>query len=106
MAEFLTTRGVSSHLENIIKEANKQIVLISPYLQIPKIIAERLNDASKKKVEIIVIYGKRDLYADQRAILCSLNTLQLYYHDTLHAKCYFNEKKMIITSMNLFQFSE
>ena len=34
MTQFLTTAGVSAHLENLIKNANERVVLISPYLQI------------------------------------------------------------------------
>jgi hypothetical protein len=35
-----------------------------------------------------------------------IKNIQLYYKDELHAKCYFNENKMIITSMNLFKYSQ
>ena len=32
--------------------------------------------------------------------------VHLYFSKNLHAKCYLNEKKMIITSMNLYEFSQ
>ena len=34
MAEFLTTTGVSYHLEEIIKGAEERLVIISPFLRI------------------------------------------------------------------------
>lgn len=106
MADFLTTRGTSYNLEKIIIEAQKKLVLVSPFLQISKTLFERLKDASNKQVEIIIIYGKDDLKPNEKNSLAELKSVRLYYHENLHAKCFFNESTMIITSMNMYQFSE
>ncbi|MCG9880796.1 MAG: phospholipase D family protein [Bacteroidia bacterium] len=106
MAEFLTTYGISYHIENIIMGARKQLTLVSPYLQISKTLMERLKDASNNRVSIIIIYGKDDLKASEMEALTSLNNLQLFFFENLHAKCYFNEDRMVITSMNMYEFSE
>ena len=34
-----------------------------------------------------------------------LKNLQLYFCENLHAKCYFNEEIMVITSLNLYEYS-
>lgn len=57
-------------------------------------------------MRITLAYGKSDLSADERRALSELPGLSLYYSDNLHAKCYFNEDEMVITSMNLYEFSE
>lgn len=106
MAEFLTTNGTSNWIETIIIDAEKQLILISPYLQISKTFYERLKDASNKGVKIIVIYGKDELKPNERNSLASLKNVELYYFENLHAKCYFNENNMVITSMNMYEFSE
>jgi phosphatidylserine/phosphatidylglycerophosphate/cardiolipin synthase-like enzyme len=106
MAEFLTTNEIASSLEQIIEGSQKKIVLISPYLQLPQILFERLQDADRKKVQIIVVYGKDELKPEERAKLNRLSNLSLHYYKNLHAKCYFNEESMIIASMNLIEFSE
>lgn len=106
MAEFLTTNGTSYHIENIIKGAQKKLVLVSPYLQISKTFYERLKDASKKNVEIKIIYGKDELKPNEKNSLADLKNLELLYFENLHAKCYFNESQMVITSMNMYEFSE
>jgi phosphatidylserine/phosphatidylglycerophosphate/cardiolipin synthase-like enzyme len=106
MAEFLTTIGTSFNIENIIIEAKKKLVLVSPYLQISKTFYERLKDASNKKVSIKIIYGKDDLKPNERNSLAELKNIELYFFENLHAKCYFNETKMVITSMNMYEFSE
>ena len=35
-----------------------------------------------------------------------LSPEKLYYYHNLHAKCYFNDSEMVITSMNMYEFSE
>jgi phosphatidylserine/phosphatidylglycerophosphate/cardiolipin synthase-like enzyme len=106
MAEFLTTKGTALHLENIIKGANKELVLVSPYLQISKTFYERLLDASKRNVSIKIIYGKDELKSNEKNSLAELKNLELLYFENLHAKCYFNDDEMVITSMNMYEFSE
>jgi phosphatidylserine/phosphatidylglycerophosphate/cardiolipin synthase-like enzyme len=106
MAEFLTTSGTSHHIENIIIEAKTKLVLVSPYLQISKTFYERLKDASKKGVQIKIIYGKDELKPNERNSLADLKNVELFYFENLHAKCYFNETRMVITSMNMYEFSE
>lgn len=106
MAEFLTTKGVSHHIENIIIEAKHQLYLVSPYLQISKTFLERLRDASRKGIYIKIIYGKDELNSNERNQLIELKNIELFFFENLHAKCYFNESRMVITSMNMYQFSE
>ncbi|MBX9852052.1 MAG: phospholipase D family protein [Cytophagaceae bacterium] len=106
MAEFLTTNGTSYHIETIIIGAKKKLVLVSPYLQLSKTLFERLKDAANKDVSIKIIYGKDELKPNERNSLSELKGLELFYFDNLHAKCYFNESEMVITSMNMYEFSE
>ena len=106
MAKFLTTSGVTYEVEKIIKEAKKKLVLISPFVQISKVLLERLQNASDKGVQIHLIYGKDELKQTEKKQLNSIENLKLYYYQNLHAKCYFNEKTMVVTSMNLYEFSD
>jgi phosphatidylserine/phosphatidylglycerophosphate/cardiolipin synthase-like enzyme len=106
MAKFLTTTGTSYHIENIILGATKELYLVSPYLQISKTLLERLKDASQSGVNIKIVYGKNELKDDQFNSLNRLKNTQLYFSENLHAKCYFSESQMVITSMNMYEFSE
>jgi len=106
MAEFLTTTGTSHNIEDIIINAKESLFLFSPYLQISKTFFERLKDASNRNVEIVIVYGKNELKKEQETLLNQLDNLTLYFSENLHAKCYFNEDKMVITSMNMYEFSE
>ena len=44
MAEFLTTKGITYRLEEIIKSAEKRLVIISPYLKLDKHTKELLEE--------------------------------------------------------------
>jgi len=106
MAEFLTTQGTAYYLENIIMNATQWLVLISPYLNISNNFLLRLQDADKRKVKITIVYGKSELTPNEKRKLQELENLSLFYCDKLHAKCFFNDNYMIITSMNMHEFSE
>lgn len=106
MAEFLTTKGTAAQIENIMTNAKSRLVLISPYLQLSDIFFERLKDADRQKVKITLVYKKDNLKTGERNKLRQLSNLTLYCSKNLHAKCYFNEECMVITSMNMYEFSE
>jgi hypothetical protein len=106
MAEFLTTNGTSYHIENIIIEARSKLTLVSPYLQLSKTFYERLKDATNRGVHVTIVYGKDELRPNERNSLAELKNISLFFFENLHAKCYYNETKMVITSMNMYAFSE
>lgn len=106
MAEFLTTRGTTARIEAIIAKAKERIVLVSPYLDWSPTLFERLAEADRKGVPITFVYGKKELDSTQWDKFSQLKHLSLYYCQNLHAKCYFNEMELIISSLNLLEYSE
>jgi phosphatidylserine/phosphatidylglycerophosphate/cardiolipin synthase-like enzyme len=106
MAKFLTTSAIASEIENIIRKAQTKLYLVTPYLRISKNFIERLQDADRRGVRTVLIYGKKELEHDQAPLLQSLQKIELFFYQDLHAKCYFNEGSMIITSLNLHEYSE
>jgi hypothetical protein len=106
MAEFITTKGAAYHLERIISGASRHLTLISPYLQISDVFLQRLHDAGRRGVTTTIVYGKSDLRTGEDAKVRNVRGVRLLYLQNLHAKCYFNETDMIITSMNMFEASE
>jgi phosphatidylserine/phosphatidylglycerophosphate/cardiolipin synthase-like enzyme len=107
MAEFLDTQGVSYYLKKLINNASDKLYLISPYLQLNGQLKLSLEDRHKFSIDIIIIYGKvTDINPDDSEWLKSMPGIKLMFHKDLHAKCYFNEKEAIITSMNLYMFSQ
>ncbi len=106
MVKFLDTTGVSDHLQKLINNANKELILISPYLKINDRIKSSLIDRDKFKIIIRLIYGKSELQPLERNWLNSLQYVHTSFCKDLHAKCYLNESEAIVTSMNLYDFSQ
>ncbi|WP_321321629.1 phospholipase D family protein [Labilibaculum sp.] len=106
MAKFLTTVGNSYYIEQIIINSKSTLTLITPYLKLSRNLIERLSDADKEGVRITLIYGKNELAPQEKKNLFSFKNIEIYFCENLHAKCYHNEDSMIITSMNLYEFSE
>lgn len=107
MAEFLDTQGVSYYLKKLINNSNDKLYLISPYLQLNNQLKLSLEDRHKFSIDIVIIYGKvTDINPDDSEWLKAMPGIKLMFHKDLHAKCYFNEQEAIITSMNLYMFSQ
>jgi phosphatidylserine/phosphatidylglycerophosphate/cardiolipin synthase-like enzyme len=107
MAEFLDTQGVSYYLKKLIDNAEDKLYLISPYLQLNNQLKLSLEDRHKFSIDIVMIYGKvSEINPTDSEWLNSMPGIKLMFHKDLHAKCYFNEKEAIITSMNLYMFSQ
>ena len=106
MAEFLTTTGISYQLEEIIKGADDRLWLISPFLKVNPRLRELLEDKNRMKIDVRVIYGKKELQPEENSWLESMTSIKTSFCRTLHAKCYLNEKRALLTSMNLYEYSQ
>ncbi len=105
MAKFLNTRKAVSEIEDLIRDADQRLILISPYLKLSKDFKELLTYRNSKDKVTTVIFGKQELNPNEMKFLQSLRFVILKYNQDLHAKCYLNDDKMIITSLNLYEFS-
>ncbi|MFA8301185.1 MAG: phospholipase D family protein [Hyphomicrobiales bacterium] len=106
MAKFLTTKKTSSEIEDLMIRARKFLILISPYLKLSNTYVQRLKEAASRGVRIIFVYGKEEIKEKQRNNLAEVRGLELRFFKNLHAKCYVNEENLIISSMNLYDYSE
>lgn len=106
MAKFLNTSGTNYHLEELIKSTNDKLILISPFLKVSNRIKELLEDKNRMKIDIRIVYGKIELKNEEINWLKELSFIRTSFCENLHAKCYMNEKMCIVTSMNLYDFSQ
>ena len=106
MAKFLNTSATNYFLEELIKTANDRLILISPFLKLNDRIKELLADKNRLKIDVRIIYGKNELQNDEISWLSELTYIRTSFCKNLHAKCYLNEKLCIITSLNLYEFSQ
>ena len=129
MAKFLTTSEINTWLERIIDQAQKQLILVSPYLQVnPKIkkrlqakdheimtkVESRISKAfsilkggdATTRMQIQIIHRKDTVKDDEISWLQDLSSIETISLNNLHAKCYLNEDHALLTSMNLYQHSQ
>jgi len=106
MAKFLNTTGVSYHLEELIKNTQDRLILISPYLQFHKRIKDHLHNLNIQKKDIRIVYRENKLQVEESNWLEEQIGIRTSILNSLHAKCYINESEAIVTSMNLYSFSQ
>lgn len=106
MAKFLGTSAASYYLEELIKTSKERVILISPFLKLNDRIKELLEDKNRLKIDVRIIYGKSELQNDEISWLSKLDYIRTSFCKNLHAKCYLNEETCIITSLNLYEFSQ
>lgn len=112
MNKFLTEKALEEKLTDIIWEAKKYVVIISPFIKLDnhtKSIFEKIK--STHEVHIILIFGKNKGYKQKSFNKSDYNyfkefkNISILYHENLHAKHYCNEKEGLITSLNLYDYS-
>ncbi|NCQ12303.1 MAG: hypothetical protein GW809_09230 [Bacteroidetes bacterium] len=113
MAKFLTGNELNSELEKLFERADEQIILISPYIKLHDRYASTLRTKKDNpKIEIIIVFGKneedlsRSMKQEDFNFFKEFPNIEIRYEKRLHAKYYSNESSAILTSMNLYNFSQ
>ena len=105
MAIFLRTTGISFRLDELIRNTQDRLILISPYLQFNKKVRDNLESLCIQKRDVRIIYRENKLQVQESNWLYSQVGIRTSICSSLHAKCYINENEAIVTSMNLYSFS-
>ena len=106
MAKFLNTSATNYFLEELIKGAKDRLILISPFLKLNDRVKELLADKNRLKIDVRIVYGKSELQPEEIGWLKGLDYVRTSFCKNLHAKCYLNEELCIVTSLNLYEFSQ
>ena len=106
MAKFLNTSATNYFLEELIKGAQERLVLISPFLKLNDRIKELLEAKHRLKIDVRIVYGKSELQPQEIEWLKAQSYIRTSFCKNLHAKCYLNEENAIVTSLNLYEFSQ
>jgi len=107
MVKFLETTGVTYELTELIKKSKEKLWLITPYIEINDQVRGHIRSSDARNVDIRVIFRKDSkIKPDDLSFLNNLKMKHLFECKNLHAKCYLNENTAIITSMNLYDYSQ
>jgi len=105
MANFVTTYNLFSLIQGIIQNAKQSLWLVSPFNQVSDIHLDYLKDAGQKGVKIVLTCLGKKIKKEEREKLESIDNLSLWDCSNLHAKLYFNEEVLVVTSLNLYEYS-
>lgn len=106
MVEILATEALNDTIVSIIENARRHLVIISPFLKINRKMRASIEVALKRDVKLTVLYGKSELDRETMDWLRSLPYCNIGYIENLHAKLILNEEAAVMSSMNLYEFSQ
>lgn len=106
MSLFLNTPKLNFWIPKLIKESQKELIIIVPYIQLSTEIFKSLKMADINGVETTLVYRENKLSEKEKQNLLSYKNLNLLHHPNVHSKCYYNGELLIISSMNLYEYSE
>lgn len=103
--EMIKPNEIGAKISTLIAEARKTFTIVSPYIKISdwKKMMVNLERAVDRGVVINVFF--RDVKDEDLNVFRNLG-IQLYHLPGLHTKLYFNEDECIVTSMNLYEYSD
>jgi len=113
MAKFLKGNELNAELEKIFETAENQIILISPYIKLhDRYKSTLLTKKDNPRLEITILFGKNEdnlsksMKQTDFDFFKQFPNIEILYEKRLHAKYYANETKALLTSMNLYGFSQ
>lgn len=103
--KIINPNEIGSKISTLIVESNKKFCAVTPYLDLSKWkkILISLDQAVKRGVKIKFYF--REIRDKDFRVLNNLG-IELIKIDGLHTKLYFNENEVIVSSMNLYEFSD
>lgn len=113
MAQFVTGRQLEEEVYNIIFKAQKQLLIVSPFIKLDDYFKREVFNKHKSNPELhlIIAFGKnehnpsRSFNKSDFEYFQEFNNISIVYVPNLHAKFYANESKGIVTSINLYDYS-
>ena len=113
MAKFIYEDDLNAGLSRIIKEANEFLLIVSPFIKLHPRTKSLLEEKKQQpQVEITVVFGKNEdnmeksMSREDLEYLKGFPNIAILHESRLHAKYYANEKSALLTSMNLYDYSQ
>jgi hypothetical protein len=112
MSKFLTGKELEKVVYDIIWEAQDNLIIISPFIKLDDYFKKLFeNHLNNPHLNIKIVFGKNEenkqksLRKEDFDFFKKFLNISIIYVNNLHAKYYGNEKKGLITSINLYDYS-
>lgn len=112
MSKFLTGEELFKSVYDIIWDAENTLLIVSPYIKLDDYFKELFDHhLHKHKLHLLLVFGKNERNVKKSMSEMDFNyfkkfpNVSIVYVPNLHAKYYGNEKKGVISSINLYDYS-
>jgi len=113
MAKFLHGYNLNLAIQDLMNDAKEFLLIVSPYIKLHS----RYKDCLKSKIDnhnlkLVILIGKNEndylksMPKEEFEFFQQFPNIEIRYKHRLHAKYYANENYSILTSMNLYEFSQ
>lgn len=113
MANFITGNELNLQIEKLFENAKETLILISPFIKLhDRYKSSLMTKLKEDKLKIIVVFGKNEenrsksISSEDLSFFKELPNVEIRYEKRLHAKYYATENTAIISSMNLYSYSQ
>lgn len=104
--EIFGTTELSYNIEKFFQEETSFFVIVTPYLKLNLRLWAKMKESFNRADLVIFIYRENQLKKEEVSLLKQINSIKLFSSKNLHAKIFANDNKCIISSMNLYEYSQ
>lgn len=112
MSKFLTGKELEDAVYDIIWEAERTLLIVSPFIKLDEYFKKLFDKhENNPRIHFLIVFGKNENEVKRSLSKADFDyfkkflNVSIIYVPNLHAKYYGNEKKGIITSINLYDYS-
>jgi phosphatidylserine/phosphatidylglycerophosphate/cardiolipin synthase-like enzyme len=102
----LGTTEISLSIENLLKTTTFNLIIVSPYLKLNPRLRAMLADTLSEVTTALFFFRENELRDDEKKWLNEFDNVALIPVKNLHAKIYLGDNTAILTSMNLYEYSQ
>ena len=106
MPVILDSEKTSLFIEDIIRNAEEHLSLMLPVFKLSVPLFHLLTDAADRGVNIKILFSSDELEIYEKKAISELRNIEILCCAELNSRCYFNEKNLIITSIDLHSIFE
>lgn len=112
MSKFLTGKDLDDAICDIIWDTERTLLIVSPYIKLDDYFKKLFDKhENNPRIHLILVFGKNEKAVKKSMSKADFDyfkkflNVSIIYVPNLHAKYYGNEKKGVITSINLYDYS-
>lgn len=103
--KLIKPKQISGEIMTLLDEADKEVIIVSPFVQVSewKKLERTFENLKSRNVSVKFFYRKGNETAQTEIEGLGFNAIPI---ENLHCKIYYNEKSAIVSSMNLYKYSD